>query len=65
MRRPFSTLQRGLWPRSKISSTTTVISFRVADRLLDGFRQEANKVDVPHQSLMKVWLTETLREVNG
>ena len=45
--------------------TTTIISLRVADSLLDGFRQEANKVDVPHQSVMKVWLTETLRGVNG
>jgi len=44
---------------------TTIISLRVADSLLDGFRQEANKVDEPHQSVMKVWLTETLRGVNG
>jgi len=37
----------------------------VTDSLPDGFRQEANEVDVPYQSLMKVWLTEKLREVNG
>jgi hypothetical protein len=26
---------------------------------------QANKLDVPYQSLMKVWLTEKLREANG
>jgi predicted DNA binding CopG/RHH family protein len=45
--------------------STTSISIRLTDSLLDGIRQQANKLDVPCQSLMKVWLTEKLREANG
>ncbi|MFM7669829.1 MAG: BrnA antitoxin family protein [Betaproteobacteria bacterium] len=45
--------------------STTSISIRLTDSLLDGIRQQANKLDVPYQSLMKVWLTEKLREANG
>jgi predicted DNA binding CopG/RHH family protein len=45
--------------------STTSISLRLTDSLLDGIRQQANKLDVPYQSLMKVWLTEKLRGANG
>jgi predicted DNA binding CopG/RHH family protein len=45
--------------------STTSISLRLTDSLLDGIRQQANKLDVPYQSLMKVWLTEKLREADG
>ena len=45
--------------------STTSISIRLTDSLLDGIRQQANKLDVPYQSLMKVWLNEKLREANG
>ena len=45
-----------------LKPTTTSISLRLSDSLLDGIRQQANKLDVPYQSLMKVWLTEKLRE---
>ena len=48
-----------------LKSSTTSISLRLTDSLLDGIRQQANKLDVPYQSLMKVWLTEKLREANG
>lgn len=48
-----------------LKPSTTSISIRLSDSLLDGIRREANKLDVPYQSLMKVWLTEKLREVNG
>jgi predicted DNA binding CopG/RHH family protein len=48
-----------------LKPSTTSISLRLTDSLLDGIRQQANKLDVPYQSLMKVWLTEKLREVNG
>lgn len=48
-----------------LKPSTTSISLRLSDSLLDGIRQQANKLDVPYQSLMKVWLTEKLREVNG
>lgn len=45
-----------------LKPSTTSISIRLTDSLLDGIRQQANKLDVPYQSLMKVWLTEKLRE---
>ena len=48
-----------------LKPSTTSISLRLTDSLLDGIRQQANKLDVPYQSLMKVWLTEKLREVDG
>ena len=48
-----------------LKPSTTSISIRLSDSLLDGIRQQANKLDVPYQSLMKVWLTEKLREQNG
>jgi len=48
-----------------LKPSTTSISLRLSDSLLDGIRQQANKLDVPYQSLMKVWLTEKLREANG
>ena len=47
-----------------LKPSTTSISLRLSDSLLDGIRQQANKLDVPYQSLMKVWLTEKLREAN-
>jgi hypothetical protein len=39
--------------------------FPISGSFLDGIRQEANKLDVPYQSLMKVWLTEKLRETTA
>jgi predicted DNA binding CopG/RHH family protein len=48
-----------------LKPSTTSISLRLTDSLLDGIRQQANKLDVPYQSLMKVWLTEKLREADG
>lgn len=45
-----------------LKPSTTSISLRLTDSLLDAIRQQANKLDVPYQSLMKVWLTEKLRE---
>ena len=47
-----------------LKPSTTSISLRLSDSLLDGIRQQANKLDVPYQSLMKVWLTEKLREAD-
>jgi predicted DNA binding CopG/RHH family protein len=48
-----------------LKPSTTSISLRLSDSLLDGIRQQANKLDVPYQSLMKIWLTEKLREQGG
>ncbi|NBP11184.1 MAG: hypothetical protein EBV33_10015, partial [Betaproteobacteria bacterium] len=35
-----------------LKPSTTSISLRLSDSLLDGIRQQANKLDVPYQSLM-------------
>lgn len=48
-----------------LKPSTTSISIRLSDSLLEGIRQQANKLDVPYQSLMKVWLTEKLRETTA
>jgi predicted DNA binding CopG/RHH family protein len=48
-----------------LKPSTTSISLRLSDSLLDGIRQQANKLDVPYQSLMKVWLTEKLKEAKS
>jgi predicted DNA binding CopG/RHH family protein len=47
---------------SNLKPSTTSISLRLSDSLLEGIRQQANKLDVPHQSLMKIWLIEKLGE---
>jgi predicted DNA binding CopG/RHH family protein len=45
-----------------LKPSTTSISLRMTDSLLGAIRQQANKLDVPYLSLMKVWLTEKLKE---
>jgi predicted DNA binding CopG/RHH family protein len=45
-----------------LKPSTTSISLRLSDSLLEGIRREANRLDVPYQSLMKVWLSEKLDE---
>ena len=47
---------------SHLKPSTTSISLRLSDSLLERIRQQANKLDVPYQSLMKIWLMEKLRE---
>ena len=49
---------------TNLKPTTTSISLRLSDSLLDGIRRQANKLDVPYQSLMKVWLTKKLGEAS-
>jgi predicted DNA binding CopG/RHH family protein len=43
----------------------TKISLRMSGSLWDGIRQQANKLDVPYQSLMQACWTEKLCVVNG
>jgi predicted DNA binding CopG/RHH family protein len=43
--------------------STKSISLRLPTSLLEAIRVEANKRDVPYQSLMKVWLAEKVTEV--
>lgn len=47
-----------------LKPSTTSISLRMTESLLDGIKAHANKMDVPYQSLMKVWLAEKLKESN-
>lgn len=51
-----SKAQRAVLPNLKLS--TTAISLRLPQGLLDRIKVAANKRDVPYQSLIKVWLAE-------
>jgi predicted DNA binding CopG/RHH family protein len=41
-----------------LKPSTQAISLRLPASLLDNIKIEANRRDVPYQSLIKVWLTE-------
>jgi predicted DNA binding CopG/RHH family protein len=43
-----------------LKPTTTTISLRLPQHLLDSIKAAANARDVPYQSLIKVWLQEKL-----
>jgi predicted DNA binding CopG/RHH family protein len=45
-----------------LKPTTQAISLRLPTSLLESIKIEANKRDVPYQSLIKVWLDEKLKE---
>ena len=45
-----------------LKPSTTTISLRLPDSLLDRIKIEANKRDVPYQSLIKAWLAENIDE---
>ncbi|MEA2951699.1 MAG: hypothetical protein QOF19_1719 [Alphaproteobacteria bacterium] len=51
-----SKAQRVRLPNLKLS--TTAISLRLPQDLLERIKVAANKRDVPYQSLIKVWLSE-------
>lgn len=46
----------------KLKPSTQSISLRLPLSLLEAIRIEANKRDVPYQSLIKVWLSERLKQ---
>lgn len=52
----WSTAQRTRFP--KLKPSTQVISLRLPLSLLEHIKVEANRRDVPYQSLIKVWLAE-------
>ena len=56
----WSQAQRATFPNLK--PTTQAISLRLPTSLLESIKIEANKRDVPYQSLIKVWLDEKLKE---
>ena len=52
----WSRARRARFPNVKLS--TRAISLRLPASLLERIKLEANKRDVPYQSLIKVWLAE-------
>ena len=54
----WSKARRAVFPNLKPS--TTSISIRLSSAALMRIKQEANKRDVPYQSLIKLWLNEKL-----
>ena len=52
--------RRAQFPNLKPSTKT--ISLRLPESLLDRIKIEANKRDMPYQSLIKVWLSDDVEE---
>ncbi len=56
------------WGGAKVASlpnlkpSTKTISLRLPEGLLDSIKIEANKRDMPYQSLIKAWLAEDVKE---
>jgi predicted DNA binding CopG/RHH family protein len=56
------------WSQAKLAKfpnlkpSTKTISLRLPESLLDRIKIEANKRDMPYQSLIKVWLTDNVVE---
>lgn len=46
----------------KLKPSTKTISLRLPESLLDRIKIEANKRDIPYQSLIKAWLAEDVNE---
>jgi len=44
----------------RLKPSTTVMNLRVSVALMEGLKQEANRRDVPYQSLVKILLQEKL-----
>jgi predicted DNA binding CopG/RHH family protein len=56
----WSKAQRVRFPNLK--PTTKAISLRLPVSLLEDIKIQANKRDVPYQSLIKVWLSEKVKD---
>ncbi len=48
-----------------LKPSTKTISLRLPETLLDRIKTEANKRDMPYQSLIKAWLMEDIDENRG
>ena len=44
-----------------LKPSTKTISLRLPEGLLDSIKIEANKLDMPYQSLIKVWLADDVK----
>jgi len=49
----------------KLKPSTKTISLRLPESLLDRIKIEANKRDMPYQSLIKAWLAEDVSRNRG
>jgi len=49
----------------KLSPSTETISLRMPEDVLNSIRTYARKVDVPYQSLIKLWCAERVAEIAG
>jgi len=47
----------------KLKPSTEAISLRMPEALLDTIRGHAQRLDVPYQSLIKLWIAEKVAEV--
>lgn len=47
---------------SNLKPSTKTISLRLPEGLLDNIKIEANKRDMPYQSLIKVWLVDDVKQ---
>ena len=56
----WSKANKVVFPNLKPSTTT--ISLRLPEALLDRIKVEANKRDMPYQSLIKAWLAQDIDE---
>ena len=45
-----------------LKPSTKTISLRLPEGLLDNIKIEANKRDMPYQSLIKAWLTDDVKQ---
>lgn len=48
-----------------LKPSTRTISLRLPEMLLDSIKTEANKRDIPYQSLIKAWLADDVKQSRG
>lgn len=48
-----------------LKPSTRTISLRLPEMLLDNIKMEANKRDIPYQSLIKAWLADDVKQRRG
>ena len=48
-----------------LKPSTKTISLRLPEMLLDSIKIEANKRDMPYQSLIKAWLADDIKQSRG
>jgi predicted DNA binding CopG/RHH family protein len=50
---------------ANLKPSTRTISLRLPEMLLDSIKIEANKRDMPYQSLIKAWLADDIKQSRG